>query len=286
MLLLCSFLPIGTALFSLLAAVDAYTLVDTVTRDQTLGFVDYVTRDSAHQNKVLSYENNQVYLGVDYTTYAPKGGRSSVRLTNQGLFIADIAHMPVGCGTWPVFWMPNWPSLGEIDIIEGVKSQLTNSITLHTSPGCTIANPNSQPGTITQSTDCNLSSAHEGCSVRTSSPKNFGRGFNAFGGGVYAMQWASSGIYVWFWPRGEIPSDITAQRPNTWAWGQPLATFESGANAGCDFNRAFRDQSLVFDTTFCGTWAGSMWGSSSCSNLAGTCEQEAFWLINSVKVYL
>ncbi|KAH7322008.1 glycoside hydrolase family 16 protein [Rhexocercosporidium sp. MPI-PUGE-AT-0058] len=290
MILPRSFLPVGTTLLLLLAAVDAYILVDTfdhtnffdqfsffTARDPTLGFVDYVTRDSAHQNKLLSYENNQVYLGVDHTTYAPKGGRSSVRLTsnaayNQGLFIADIAHMPM--------FGPNWPASGEIDIIEGVNAQLTNSITLHTSPGCTISNPNSQPGTVTQSTDCNLSSAQEGCSVRTSSPKNFGRGFNALGGGVYAMQWASSGIY----------------RPNTWAWGQPLATFESVANGGCDFNRAFRDQNLVFDTTFCGTWAGSVWGSSSCSNLAPTCEQyvrenpeafrEAYWLINSVKVYL
>ncbi|PVH75105.1 glycoside hydrolase family 16 protein [Cadophora sp. DSE1049] len=316
MLLSRSLLPVGTTLFSFLAAANAYTLVDIfdhtnffdqfsffTARDPTLGFVDYVTRDSAHQNKLLSYENNQVYLGVDYTTYAPKGGRSSVRLTsnaayNQGLFIADIAHMPVGCGTWPAFWMfgPNWPSSGEIDIIEGVNAQITNSITLHTSPGCTIHNPNSQPGTHTVSTDCNAEDAHQGCSVSTSSPKNFGRGFNAVGGGVYAMQWASSGVYVWFWERGQVPRDVREERPDTWAWGQPLATFEGGGNGGCDFNRMFRDMNLVFDTTFCGTWAGSVWGSSSCSHLAPTCEQyarenpgafqEAYWLINSVKVYL
>ena len=109
------------------------------------------------------------------------------------------------------------------------------------------------------------------------------------------MQWASSGIYVWFWPRGQVPADVKAEKPNTWAWGKPLATFESGADGGCDFDNAFSNQNLVFDTTFCGTWAGSVWGDSSCSKLAPTCEQyvrenpgaftEAFWLINSVKVY-
>lgn len=53
---------------------------------------------------------------------------------------------------------------------------------------------------------------------------------------------------------------------------------------------------IVFDTTFCGDWAGNVWGSSAtCSKLASTCEayvganpaafSEAYWLINSVKVY-
>lgn len=43
---------------------------------------------------------------------------------NKGLIIGDFAHMPGSdCGIWPAFWLvgPNWPSGGEIDIIEGVN---------------------------------------------------------------------------------------------------------------------------------------------------------------------
>lgn len=56
--------------------------------------------------------------------------------------------------------------------------------------------------------------------------------FNAVGGDVYAMQWASSGVYVWFWERGEVPRDVREGRPDTWAWGRPLATFEGDVSGG------------------------------------------------------
>jgi hypothetical protein len=206
--------------------------------------------------------------------------------------------MPGGiCGTWPAFWMfgPNWPSSGEIDIIEGVNAQTTNSITLHTSAGCSIANPNSQDGTRTLTTNCNQDNGNTGCGVSTSNTNSYGTGFNAAQGGVYAMQWASSGIYVWFWQRSQVPADIKrGGSPNIQSWGKPVATFESG-NGGCNIDKAFANHNIVFDTTFCGGWAGSVWGSSSCSALAPTCQQyvannpaaftNAFWLINSVKVY-
>lgn len=207
--------------------------------------------------------------------------------------------MPGGiCGTWPAFWMfgPNWPSSGEIDIIEGVNAQTTNSITLHTSAGCSMHNPNSQKGTKTLTTNCNQDSGNTGCGVSTTNTNAYGTGFNAVGGGVYAMQWASSGIYVWFWQRDAIPEDIASGGiPNIQSWGTPVATFESG-NGGCDIDTAFKNNNIVFDTTFCGGWAGNVWSSSSeCSALASTCTQyvgenpaaftDAYWLINYVKVY-
>ena len=202
--------------------------------------------------------------------------------------------MPTGCGVWPAFWMfgPNWPASGEIDIIEGVNNQATDSITLHTSPGCVVSNANSQSGTYTITTDCNSDNANEGCTTGTSNPNNFGAGFNSVGGGTYAMQWASSGIYVWFWQRGQVPGDITAKEPNTSGWGTPLVTF---SGSGCNFDTFFSNMNLVFDTTFCGDWAGSVWSSGSCASLAPTCNQyvadnpgaftNAYWLINSVEVY-
>lgn len=207
--------------------------------------------------------------------------------------------MPVGCGTWPAFWMfgPNWPASGEIDIIEGVNVATTNTITLHTAPGCDVNNVNSLAGTKTLQENCNAGDAGTGCGVSTTNTAAFGAGLNAQGGGVYAMQWASSGVYVWFFNRNAIPADITAEKPNVASWGVPMATFNSQPIGGCDFDTSFKQHNLVFDTTFCGSWAGqqSLWSESSCGALASTCEAfvaanpaafvDAYWLINSVKVY-
>jgi hypothetical protein len=56
------------------------------------------------------------------------------------------------------------------------------------------------------------------------------------------------------------------------------------------------NHNIVFDTTFCGDWAGSVWSSNpTCSQKAASCQDyvagnpgdfaDAYWLINSVKVY-
>lgn len=298
--------------FHLLAS-SSYRLVDTydytnffstfnffTAPDPTHGFVSYQSQSSASSRGLISTPNNQVRLGVDSTTYNPPApGRASVRLTSNkaythGLFIADIAHMPSAtCGVWPAFWTfgPNWPGSGEIDIIEGVNTQSTNTVTLHTSANCNINNLGSASGTWTNSADCNSNNAYNGCGAGTSNSNNYGNGFNANGGGVYAMQWESSGIYVWFFPRNGIPSDISSGNPDTTRWGSPTVAFNS---AGCDFDAHFANHNIVFDTTFCGDWAGGVWG-QSCGNLAGSCQDyvsqnpgafsDAYWLINSVKYY-
>lgn len=154
------------------------------------------------------------------------------------------------CGVWPAFWMfgPNWPNSGEIDILEGVSLQTTNAVTLHTSPGCNINTAGSQSGTYLKNSNCNAGTAFEGCSTGTNQP--FGDKFNAGSGGVYAMQWESSGIYVWFWPRNKIPADIKSGKPNTASWGLPIVAFNGGS--GCNIDSYFRNQNIVFDTTFCG----------------------------------
>ncbi|KAF5871188.1 putative glycoside hydrolase family 16 protein [Botrytis fragariae] len=280
-----SSLSLGVYFLSILSTINAqYSLAATynaanffsdftffTAADPTAGYVVYEPLAAAEEAGLVSTANNQVYLGVDHTTLNPSGGRESVRLTsNQAWGEADIEHMPGGvCGIWPAFWMfgPNWPNSGEIDIIEGVNLGTTNTITLHTAAGCTVSNANSQSGTTTITSNCNQDNAGTGCGVATSNTQNYGTGFNAIGGGVYAMQWASTGIYVWFWPRGSIPADITAK----------------------DIDN------IVFDTTFCGTWAGSVWSSGSCASAASTCQAyvaqnpsaftNAYWLINYVQVW-
>ncbi|KAI9646866.1 hypothetical protein NHQ30_004866 [Ciborinia camelliae] len=269
--------------------------------DPTHGYVSYQSQSAASAQGLINTNNGQIYLGVDYTTYNPAAGRASVRLSSNksythGLFIADIAHMPGSiCGVWPAYWLfgPNWPYSGEIDIIEGVNLAGTDSITLHTGPGCVINTAGSQPGTTLSDPNCNANSGYNGCGVTTSNTNSYGNGFNNVGGGVYAMQWESSGIYVWFWPRGSIPADITAGAPVTGNWGLPIVAFNGGS--GCNVDSFFTNENIVFDTTFCGDWAGSVWSSGNCAGLASTCNAyvganpgafaPAYWLINSVKVY-
>lgn len=268
--------------------------------DPTGGFVDYQSQSAASSEGLINTNNGQVYLGVDYTTANPSNGRASVRVTSNkaythGLFIADIAHMPGSiCGVWPAWWLfgPNWPNSGEIDVIEGVNLAGTDQITLHTGPGCSINIDGSQSGTSLLNSDCNANNGNDGCGVTTTTANAYGNSFNNVGGGVYAMQWASSGIYVWFFERGNIPADIQADAPVTTNWGLPIVAFNGGS--GCNIDSFFANENIVFDTTFCGQWAGNVW-TGTCASLASSCNNyvaenpgafaPAYWLINSVKVY-
>ncbi|KAL9016720.1 MAG: hypothetical protein Q9185_005957 [Variospora sp. 1 TL-2023] len=230
--------------------------------DPTEGYVDYVDGQSSG---LFSQSGGSVQLSVDSTSVASGRGRKSVRLTskasyNHALIVIDIAHMPANiCGVWPAFWTtgPNWPSSGEIDIVEGVNTQSTNKITLHSDPGIYGASINS-------------------------------------GGAVYALEWTSDGMSVWGWSSGDAPSDASGSNPDPSSWGNPTASFPSSSS--CDVDTFFKDQQIVFDTTFCGVWAGETWSSDpECSGLAATCQEyvqnnpsafeDAYWTINSLKVY-
>ncbi|PFH58663.1 hypothetical protein XA68_13409 [Ophiocordyceps unilateralis] len=271
--------------------------------DPTRGYVEYVDQVTARQAGLIGngVTNGTVMMGVDHHTVNPPNGRRSVRLTSKqsftrGLFLADIVHMPSStCGVWPAFWMfgPNWPSSGEIDIIEGVNTQSQVAITLHTAPGCSVTNTGSMETTLLKTADCGSGGSSGGCSQQTRGQANYGDGFNAGRGGVYATEWTSDHIAVWFFPRSAVPPDVTAGRPDPTSWGTPMARF-----AGCDIDSHFTDNQLVFDTTFCGDWAGNpaVWGSDeTCAAKAATCQdyvaanpsafRNAYWEIKSVMVY-
>lgn len=267
--------------------------------DPTHGFVNYQARDAAFAAGMAGPSNSKgVYLGVDSVTMNPAGGRKSIRIEsiktyNGGLFIADIAHMPSNkCGTWPAFWLfgPDWPMSGEIDIIEGVNAQTKNSVTLHTNTGCTMSNVNSIKSTYFVGSNCG---GQDGCGQVGADNQAYGDAFNAVGGGIYAMDWSQSQIAVWFFPRSQIPADITAGKPNPSNWGKATASF---TGASCDIGSFFKQHQIVFNTAFCGDWAGKAWSSDpECSALAPTCEQyvasnpgvfkDSFWDIHSLKVY-
>jgi hypothetical protein len=168
-------------------------------------------------------------------------------------------------------------------------------MTLHTSPGCQIGSDTTQfSGSVTTG-NCDVNaegqSKNVGCSIESSSKQSYGAGLNQIGGGVYATQWNSDGINIYFFPRNAIPADVLGANPNPSGWGKPAAKF-AGA---CNIDKMFAEQQIIIDTTFCGQWAGAVWEDGSCAKKAKTCEEyvrdnpqafkEAYWDIKGLKVY-
>lgn len=169
---------------------------------------------------------------------------------------------------------PNWPTAGEIDIIEGVNNQATNQMTLHsgTSNACTLSKEPSTNNVFSGnavSTNCYSSAtADGGCGISDPNPTSFGYGFNGAGGGVFALLWdTTTGMSIWHFPRAKIPKDITNKAPTPANWGIPAGFWSSQT---CDIASNFYQHSLIIDTTVCGNWAGSAYGQSGCP---GTCSE-------------
>ncbi|GAA5850479.1 hypothetical protein JCM8547_001887 [Rhodosporidiobolus lusitaniae] len=280
--------------------------------DPTSGLVSYLPSSDAWSRSLVSITSDDTVLfSIDReSTLALNENRPSVRIESQetyseGLFVADFKHAPVGCSVWPAWWLFNedWPNGGEIDILEGVNERAYNTMTLHTANGCTRDTSSSFSGNAAySSTDCYARAygASSGCGIvdDVSSSLAYGTGFNSAGGGVYAMLLdPSSGIKIWFWSRGDVPSDVESGSPEPEGWGTPVAAW---GTATCDIETYFYDLKMTFDITTCGGWAGdaSVWSatdqSGSCSSSYSTCAEavqdptnfeEAYFEINYIKVY-
>jgi hypothetical protein len=265
--------------------------------DPTHGTVDYVNEQTARSAGYIGMRGNSVYIGCDTKNKVTTGrGRQSVRLTskdtyNSGLFIMDLSHMPTGCATWPAWWTvgPNWPNMGEIDIIEGVNKVTTDQSTLHTNAGCVMNNENSTSftGHWASSKNCQ---GNTGCGIIGGS-NSYGAPFNSAGGGAYVMEWNGQFIRMFFFPRGRFPSDLTSANPDTSKWGLPYANFFTDGECPASH---FKSHQMVINLTFCGDWAGQVFN-AQCPGLGNNCANyvkntpnaftEAYWAINYVAVY-
>ncbi|EJU06505.1 hypothetical protein DACRYDRAFT_86200 [Dacryopinax primogenitus] len=281
--------------------------------DPTHGLVDYVGYQTAQDLGLVSI-NQQQHAVISVSTAAINStvSRPSIRISTTrtftgGLIIADIYHMPTGCGTWPSFWTcgPNWPQGGEIDIIEGIHQASINTASIHTNPGCYMpANYGASGSLLTQpptGLDCSAADTNDaGCGLIASGQNTYGAGFNTAGGGVYAMQWDETGIYSFFFPRGTTPADITSGYPNPSSWGEPVGAWPAST---CNPYQFFYNHVAIFDTTLCGDWAGAAWygtplgqsqncaqitGYSDCNSYVtanGSAFAQAYWEIASVALY-
>lgn len=238
---------------------------------------------------------------------------------------------------WLLSASREWPEGGEVDVLEGVNDARRGVVSLHTGGGCSVSDSAGLDeewmfsGNMT-SGNCDVDAEgqvkNKGCSI--TAPEFYGGGdgdgdgdgegekggkgakkilpsygtqFNAQGGGVYAMEWKKDGIKIWFFARSDpsfpdyFPSSNSSTSntsPDPTIWPTPIAAF-SGPN--CDFSEKFRDLKIIFDTTFCGEWAGREWESSGCKAKTGvqTCEayvggqpekfEEAYWEVEGVRWY-
>ena len=197
--------------------------------------------------------------------------------------------------------MSDWPADGEIDIIENVNNARTNNAAIHATGECSVLNTVNQTGTW-KSTDCNIAhDENQGCGTVFTEPANYGAEFNANGGGVYAMEWTPSSIKIWFFPSSSIPmSLLDGGTPDPSSFGMPSANFEGPCSSS--FGEKFFNHSIVIDTTFCGGWAGSTFGTGSPSclieeglNPVDSCVdyvannpeafKDAYWGIRSIHVW-
>ncbi|EDR14587.1 glycoside hydrolase family 16 protein [Laccaria bicolor S238N-H82] len=265
--------------------------------DPTHGSVNFQTKDQAiAKNLAFVQSDGTTVLAVDDTSaLPPNSNRDSIRITskktyNGGLFIADFWAMPHGCSVWPAYWSvgPNWPSAGEIDVLEGVHNQPTNQYTLHTGPGCTLNSDNNRVSANAISSQCASSGDNNnGCAFIDTDTRSYGKPFNMIGGGVYAHLWNSEGIKMWHFARGEIPADINAKQPNPASWPTPAAFWSAKS---CNMN-GFHDHQLVIDTTLCGDFAGATYASAGCPGTCGGAVQNpanfrfAKWKINYIATY-
>ncbi|KAJ5924145.1 hypothetical protein N7466_008332 [Penicillium verhagenii] len=271
--------------------------------DPTNGWVTYLDQASAESSGLVKVtDRGTVYIGVDHqTTLSTTGkGRDSVRVgTNKyyehSLVVADIAHMPGSvCGSWPAFWTVGkvWPQDGEIDIIEGVNLQNHNEIVMHTGGTCALTDQGMSG--IVNATGCGEALGTVGCVIE-GHEGSYGDSFNNQGGGIYAMEWTEEFLKIWFFPRHSIPPSLSSGEPDVTEFGIPMALVQEG----CDVANSFKEQSFVFDVTFCGDWAGGVFGESgcpmtnpdsfqSCTNYVAQNPdkfKDTYWEINSVKVY-
>ncbi|KAJ7669535.1 laminarinase [Mycena polygramma] len=269
--------------------------------DPTHGRVNYVSASTAASQNLTFASSKSFVLRADFKTKlsASGPGRNSVRLQSNKQYmtavtIFDVQHMPQGCGTWPALWTvgPNWPNGGEIDILEGVNDQGPNQSTLHTSSGCTMPVSRSQTGTAA-SNNCDVAvNSNAGCGVKLNDARSYGPTFNSNGGGWYAVERTNTFIKVWFWPRnGAVPADVKSggASVDTDNWGTPSAFFP---DTSCPLSSKFGPNNIVINLTFCGDWAGSVYGSSGCPS---TCTDyvnnnpsaftNAYFEFNSLRVY-
>ncbi|BGP16036.1 hypothetical protein JCM10213v2_004030 [Rhodosporidiobolus nylandii] len=232
---------------------DIASYFDASSGDPTHGQVDYVSLDDAKSAGLISTSGTSAMMPyvlglpetfntkVDNTTTLSAGDkRKSIRIASTSavtigsLIICDIIP-------WPAWWTvgTDWPSNGEIDILEGVNLETTNQYTLHVKDSdCKQSSSVDITGNAVEANnDCNANNdGNAGCSYAEPASGNYGEDFNKKGGGVFVTEFTADAISIWFWSRADIPENIVSGSPDSSTWGKPSATWPKDS---CDIASYF-----------------------------------------------
>ncbi|GIZ43268.1 hypothetical protein CKM354_000650000 [Cercospora kikuchii] len=297
------------------AFLDKFTFYDRY--GPTYGHVKYVNRSVALTNGYAYYSsaNNSAVIKPDTINKWPPGmfpngeylpGRPSGVVPGQrtGFLGKTGPQMEklASAASWVL--VVEKPANTVQDILEGVHTSDSNTMSLHSSPNCSIAG-SGQTGTLATSNCDSSLNGNSGCGSElkntTANPNNYGASFNAIRGGVYATEWTSNYIKHWWFPRGQIPASITAGNPDVSTFGHPAVN----AQGACDIDSHFRNMSIIINIDFCGAWAGNVYDQwpncpqnvpkntpdkaiDRCNAFVGEYPErmsEAYWEINRIQVF-
>ncbi|GAA5881480.1 hypothetical protein JCM16303_005671 [Sporobolomyces ruberrimus] len=232
----------------------------------TNGDVNFVNQSASSPLAYINEAGNAVIkVSQEEVLYPNK--RDSVRIQTEAAYdigsvwTFDVAHVPSGCSVWGALWSQglNWPQGGEIDTFETVNLMEYNQMALHTTADCKAENSSSSVEYTAQLLGDNCDkdvNFNAGCNALDSSKTSAGQALAANGGGMWATEYASTGIKIWHFERSAVPSELSsnASSIDPTSWGTPTYFVPSSS---CNTESHFAAQHLVIDITLCGDWAGS-----------------------------
>jgi len=251
------------------------------------GEIDFTNGAVRYVNRTTAYQENLTQAFDDHAIVRPGGiedgkRRKSVRLSTQRNFTYFLAamkftHTPYGCGVWPAFWSNgasgNWPTDGELDILEYWQSNDKSEVSFHTveSPadgckldkaqlnkkGCPHFDDVNNDFSPWMRYDCQTNYSkvppHLGCAPSTG--KRYTGEQYANNPGVIAAEWNREFIKVFYIPEAEIPADLeegVSPQPDTWdKW---IISYYPFAASGCNLtSRSLSSaQAFVLNIELCG----------------------------------
>ncbi|KAJ4299304.1 hypothetical protein N0V90_004548 [Kalmusia sp. IMI 367209] len=219
---------------------DNFEFINAPDTSFTQGFAQYVSQDEATSLGLASIVDNKAHIGVDTNNTYDLGstGRKSVRLQSygffdQGLLVADFAHVPVaGCGQWPAFWVyrgEQAQGYSEIDILENVDKSTANTHSFYTSEQCSV---NFDVGNPLKTDNCHYdpqAGGQQGCSFMAEEG-TFNQGFND-NYKIIALQVETDTMKIWHFGKNEI---INITFCGSWAGGADDWNAQCAAETGTD----------------------------------------------------